>query len=98
LAKPKIPSSSPLIKAQNKAYWRPSMTQTSPRLALCSLPALLSRVRNSIRNSGHASASPPENQRDDEQHKEYKKQEFRDARRRCGYTAKSKDRCHKCDD
>jgi hypothetical protein len=33
-----------------------------------------------MRSSGHASTAPPEKQRDYEQHKEYKKQEFRDAR------------------
>jgi hypothetical protein len=33
-----------------------------------------------MRSSGHTSTAPPENQRDYEQHKEYKKQQFRDAR------------------
>jgi hypothetical protein len=50
------------------------------------------------RSSGHASAAPPEKQRDYEQHKEYNEQDFRDARRCRGDTAKPKDRRHKRDD
>jgi hypothetical protein len=49
------------------------------------------------RSSGDTSASPPENQRNYEQHKEYNEQKFRNARRCCSDAAKSKDRCHKGD-
>jgi hypothetical protein len=50
------------------------------------------------RGSRHASAPPPEKQRDYEQHKKYKKQQFCNARRCNGNTAKSQNRCYKCDD
>jgi len=51
-----------------------------------------------MRSSRHASAPPAEEQRDYEQHKEYKEQDFRNARRCSGNTAKPKNRCYKRDD
>jgi hypothetical protein len=99
LAKAKIPSS---------AAQKQQSAQALPRL-----PKLLSAWRfalrrfckrnpqsylNLSRSSRDTSAPPPENQRDYEQHKEYKEQEFCDTRRCRGDTAKSKNRCHKCDD
>ena len=58
-------------------------TQSPLRLALCSLPPCLreSATLPKFRyNSGDASAPPPENQRDYEQHKEHDEQNLRDAR------------------
>jgi hypothetical protein len=65
-----------------------------PRLTNANSTLLVTATRS----SGHASAAPPEKQRDYEQHKEYKKQQFRNARRCSGDTTKAKNRCHKRDD
>src|SRR5262249_46278818 len=54
--------------------------------------ALPSRSRNlsKLYGSGNAAASPPENQRDHEQHKEYKEQKFCDAPLGLAATLRSK--------
>jgi hypothetical protein len=87
-------------KRREQSTQRANLARPGALLVAYLVEAKLSKFTLAIatRSSGHASAPPPEKQRDNEQHKEYEEQEFRDARRCRGDTAKSKDRCHKRDD
>ena len=96
---PRFPPRSSL-NTKSKVRWRHKIPNLAPHFALFRFTnsELSSALVIATRTSGHASAPPPEKQRDYEQHKEYKKQQFRDARRCSSDTAKPKDRCHKRDD
>jgi hypothetical protein len=84
--------------AQSKAHKRPNIPCAWHFAFYRLVQRDFATVRKLRRSSGETSAAPPEKQGDYEQHKEYKKQKFRDACRCCCDTAESKDRCHKCDD
>jgi hypothetical protein len=90
----------PLRKRKRENKVRESLNGF-PKLSRARHLALLYRFAKwqsrNRRGSRHSSAPPPEKQRDYEQYKKYKEQEFGDAHRRCGDAAKSKDRCHKRD-
>jgi hypothetical protein len=79
--------------------WPSKLPNLAPHVALCRFTTseLSTALVIAMCRSGHTSAAPPEKQRDYEQHKEYKKQQFRNARRCSSDTAKAKNRCHKRD-